>query len=210
VLFLSTQNWTRTVYFRGLVRGFAVGDWPINPMRDTHLSVVTEEATLAKPRVAAAIHQGKGWSVHNIATSLFRRKWLLIGVFFTFAVISIGLAAFLPNQYQSRMKILVKNARADVVITPEATNSSNPVGEVTESQINSEIALLTSKDLLEQVVRQSGLDKQVKPGFFSRDVPPVESAILQLEKNLEIVPAKKSDIIEVTYSARSPSWLHLF
>jgi uncharacterized protein involved in exopolysaccharide biosynthesis len=173
-------------------------------MKDTRLSVMAEEALPARARVAAAIPQGRGWSVDNIVTSLFRRKRLLLGVFVTFAVISIGLAAFLPNQYQSRMKILVKNARADVVITPEATNSSNPVGEVTESQINSEIALLTSKDLLEQVVRQSGLDKQVKPGFFSKDVPPVESAILQLEKNLEIVPAKKSDIIEVSYSARSP------
>ena len=108
------------------------------------------------------------WTLREIVTVVFRRKWLLLALFGTIAVLTIALALLLPNQYQSRMRILVKNARADVVITPERTNSPNTGGEVTETQINSEIALLTSKDLFEQVVRQSGLDKQAPSSFGVR------------------------------------------
>jgi len=117
---------------------------------------------------------------------------------------AILLALFLPNQYQSRMKILVKNARADVMITPGLTSPSDVNAAVTETQINSEIALLTSKDLLEQTVKQNGLEQQTSSAFWSAQIPPVERAVKQLEKNLAIVPVKKADIIEVTYTSRSP------
>ena len=154
--------------------------------------------------VRAAGIRASGWTLREVATTLFRRKWLLLVPLGTIAALTIGLTLFLPNRYQSRMKILVKNTRADVVITPEATNATSGSGEVTESQINSEIALLTSKDLLEQVVIQLKLDKTTTSRIWSSSVPAVERAVLQLEKNLEIVPAKKADIIEVSYTAESP------
>jgi uncharacterized protein involved in exopolysaccharide biosynthesis len=102
------------------------------------------------------------------------------------------------------MKILVKNTRADVVITPEATNATSGNSEVTETQINSEIALLTSRDLLEQVVIQSGLDKASQSRFSTDNIPPVERGVLQLEKDLEIEATRKAEIIEVRYTAGSP------
>src|SRR5688572_25174124 len=78
------------------------------------------------------------WTFRETATTLFRRKWLLLGVFLSIAAVTVLLALFLPNKYQSRMKILVKNARADVVISPERTNATDVRSEVTETQINSE------------------------------------------------------------------------
>jgi uncharacterized protein involved in exopolysaccharide biosynthesis len=145
-----------------------------------------------------------GWTLRETATTLFRRKWLLGGVFFSIAAVTIFLALVLPNQYQSRMKILVKNARADVMITPGRSNPSDVNSEVTETQINSEIALLTSKDLLEEVVQQNGLERQTAAALWNDQVPPAERAVQQLEKDLDIAAVKKADIIEVTYTARSP------
>jgi uncharacterized protein involved in exopolysaccharide biosynthesis len=144
------------------------------------------------------------WSFRETATTLFRRKWLLASVFLPIAGITVLVVLFLPNQYQSRMKILVKNARADVVITPGRTNPTEVNSDVSETQINSEIALLTSKDLLEQVVKQNGLEQQPSSAFWKDQVPPAERAVRQLEDNLEIVAVKKADIIEVRYTARSP------
>ncbi|HYW72261.1 MAG TPA: Wzz/FepE/Etk N-terminal domain-containing protein [Pyrinomonadaceae bacterium] len=144
------------------------------------------------------------WNLRELATTLFRRKWLLLAPLMLIAGASVALAIFLPDRYQSRMKILVKNSRADAVITPEANGGTNGTGEITESQINSEIALLTSKDLLEQVVIQSGLDKTTPSSFGNEKLPPVERAAIQLEKDLEIEAAKKSAIIEVKYTGRSP------
>src|SRR5438128_8111634 len=97
------------------------------------------------------------------ASALFRRKFLVL---FTFLVVIIGtviVTLLLPNRYESRMKILVKNQRVDVAITPEATTGTNTPtveNEVSENQINSEIELLTSKDLLTQVVTATSLDKE--------------------------------------------------
>ena len=148
-----------------------------------------------------------GWTFRETATTLFRRKRLLIGVFLSIAAITVLAALFLPNQYQSRMKILVKNARADVVITPGQTNPTEVKSDVSETQINSEIALLTSKDLLQEVVKQNGLELPPSSGvssFWSDAIPPVEKAVHQLEENLDIVAVKKADIIEVRYTARSP------
>jgi hypothetical protein len=78
-----------------------------------------------------------------------------------------------PNRYDSRMKILVKNQRVDVAITPQATTGgSAPTvdNDVSENQINSEIELLTSKDLLTQVVNETELAKS-EVGWFGRPAP---------------------------------------
>jgi uncharacterized protein involved in exopolysaccharide biosynthesis len=145
------------------------------------------------------------WTFRETATTFFRRKWLAIGVFLAIAAVTVLLVLVLPNQYQSRMKILVKNARADVVITPGLTNPTDVRNsEVTETQINSEIALLTSKDLLQQVVKENALAREASSAFWSGQVPPAEQAVHQLEKDLEIIAVKKADIIEVTYTASSP------
>src|SRR6266851_8191399 len=84
-------------------------------------------------------------SVRDGASALFRRRGLVL---FTFLAVVLGTAIVtwcLPNKYESRMKILVKNQRVDVAITPEATAGAPAVeSEVSESQINSEIELLTS------------------------------------------------------------------
>ncbi len=157
------------------------------------------------PTIARQPVNVSSWTFRETATTLFRRKWLFVSVFLSITAVTVFLVVFLPNKYQSRMKILVKNARADVVITPGLTNPTDVRNsEVTETQINSEIALLTSKDLLEQVVKQNGLERQASGSFWSDQVPPAEKAVHQLEKDLEIVAVKKADIIEVTYTASSP------
>ena len=109
-------------------------------------------------------------SLRDGAGAIFRRRALVL---FTFLVVVAGtilVTLLSPNRYDSRMKILVKNQRVDVAITAEATSSlSSPTveNEVSENQINSEIELLTSKDLLNQVVKETGLANN-EIGFFGR------------------------------------------
>src|ERR1700674_445837 len=94
-------------------------------------------------------------SVRDVASVIFRHKLLISATFLAVALGSGVMAFLMPNEYESRMKILVKNTRSDVPITPERTTGSGGtplVNEVSENQINSEIELLTSEDLLQQVV----------------------------------------------------------
>jgi uncharacterized protein involved in exopolysaccharide biosynthesis len=125
--------------------------------------------------------------------------------------------AFLtPNEYESRMKILVKNTRSDVPITPERTVGSAAapfINEASENQINSEIELLTSEDLLKQVVTECGLYK-TNSSILGRlglkevnqsQAAQVEEASRRLAKDLVITPVKKANIIDVKYSSSSPA-----
>ena len=143
------------------------------------------------------------------ASALFRRRALVL---FTFLAVVLGTAIvtwLLPNKYESRMKILVKNQRVDVAITPEATGGA-PVGvegEVSENVINSEIELLTSRDLLSQIAKETGLGQAGWLSFWKKPVPEaerIEKAATDLSKDLVITPVKKANVISISYSANSP------
>ncbi len=154
-------------------------------------------------------------SARDVAGIFFRHKLLICSTFLT-VVLGMAVVTFLmPNEYESRMKILVKNTRSDVPITPGATmgTTGNYLdNEVSENQINSEVALLTSGDLLNQVVTEVGL-YQRKSGLTERlglkqaagsQAGQVEQASAQLAKDLSITPVKKANIIEVKYTSGSP------
>ncbi|MEK6336403.1 MAG: Wzz/FepE/Etk N-terminal domain-containing protein [Acidobacteriota bacterium] len=151
---------------------------------------------------------GNSVSLRDGAAALFRRKGLVVLIF---AMVALGTAVvtfLLPNKYDSRMKILVKNQRVDVAITPEQTTapSSAIENEVSENQINSEIELLTSKDLLTEVVIDCGLANEEK-GWLSRPGPQgerVEGAVNRLTKDLVITPVRKANVITISYSSNSP------
>src|SRR6266853_1652575 len=146
-------------------------------------------------------------SLRDGAGAMFRRKALVLLTFLTVVLGTAVVTLLLPNKYESRMKILVKNQRVDVAITPEATAGAPPVeSEVSESQINSEIELLTSRDLLTQVVTECGLAK-FETGWFGQPAPEavrVETAAARLAKDLVIAPVKKANIISISYSTNSP------
>src|SRR5438094_4705661 len=136
-------------------------------------------------------------SLRDGAGAMFRRKALVLLTFLTVVLGTAIVTYLLPNKYESRMKILVKNQRVDVAITPEATAVAPPVeSEVTESQINPEIELLTTRDLLTQVVKECGLAK-FETGWFAKDAPEavrIETATTRLAKELTIAPVKKANI----------------
>jgi uncharacterized protein involved in exopolysaccharide biosynthesis len=155
-------------------------------------------------------------SVRDVASVIFRHKLLLCVSFLAVAMGTAAITFLMPNEYESRMKILVKNTRSDVPITPEQTLGStggNSENDVSENQINSEIELLTSEDLLKQVVTECGLYGGGGSSFSStlglKEAPSsqgtqIEEAAKRLAKDLVITPVKKANIIEVKYSSRSP------
>jgi len=139
-------------------------------------------------------------SLRDGATVLFRRKWLILTTLLTAAIVTVLVVSRTTDKYESRMKLLVKNMRADVTMTA-ANAESVAANEVSESQINSEIELLKGRDLLEQVVKRVNL---AKPSEAGAEGKAVEEAVYKLEKDLQISPVKKANIIEVSYTSQSP------
>jgi uncharacterized protein involved in exopolysaccharide biosynthesis len=152
---------------------------------------------------------GNTISVRDGASALFRRRGMVLFIFLAVVLGTAVVTYLLPNKYESRMKILVKNQRVDVAITPEATAGA-PAGvdtEVSENVINSEIELLTSRDLLTQVARETGLAQPSSTAFWKKALPEadrIEKAATDLAKDLVISPVKKANVISISYSANSP------
>ena len=139
-------------------------------------------------------------SLRDAAVVLFRRKWLILTTLLTAVLVTAFVVSRTPDKYESRMKLLVKNMRADIPVTA-AKDESVSGSEVSESQINSEIELIKGRDLLEQVVKRVNL---AKPSEAGGEDKAVEEAVYKLEKDLRISPVKKANIIEVGYTAQSP------
>ena len=120
-------------------------------------------------------------------------------------VMFLALAAsiLMPRQYESEMKFLVQNARGNVVVTPQRTNPQNVVGEVTETQVNSELEILRSHDVLDPVA-----DPEWARVPMSQRTPASirqhEGLVAAFDKKLETEQVRKTNVINVSYRARSP------
>jgi uncharacterized protein involved in exopolysaccharide biosynthesis len=109
------------------------------------------------------------------------------------------------------MAILVNRERVDPLVSTQATTqmiaSDNPV---TPEEINSEVELLSSRDVLEQVVTANGLEKST--GFSLIDLlrphqtneDRIARAVKTLAKQLKIQNIKSSNLISITYKSSDP------
>ena len=142
--------------------------------------------------------------LRDIVAGLFNRKWLIICTLFTSIVATAVFTWLTPEKYESRMRFLIKNVRLDA---PVSTRKEEQVvadsGEISESQISSEIELFKSRDLLTEVVIKTDLAQPANPAVGKTDGD-VERAVYKLEKDLTLTAVKKTNIIDVSYSSTTP------
>ena len=137
----------------------------------------------------------------DVGAILRRRRWLILTTFVAILGAVVGGTLGMPKQYETRMKVLVKNERANMIVSPDRNGASGYRSEVSEAQINSEIELLTSKNLLERVATKTGL-QTLQPA--SNPAIAVEKAVARLEKDLKVSSVRKANIILVEYADTDP------
>jgi uncharacterized protein involved in exopolysaccharide biosynthesis len=140
-------------------------------------------------------------SVFDIAAVLRRRRLQILATFALVATAVVVGTLMMPKQYEAHMKVLVKNERPQMVISPDRNDRPDYHGEINEAEINSEIELLTSDNLLQQVVTKCGLDRRQHMAGASTAV---ERAVRHLERNLKVTPVRKSNVILVQYFDTDP------
>jgi uncharacterized protein involved in exopolysaccharide biosynthesis len=158
-------------------------------------------------------------TLRDIVAPLFRHRKLVSVTFLSLVLGTILGIILLPKGYEAKMKILVKRERVDAAVSPgRDTALANP-GDVTEEELNSEVELLNSRDLLEKVVVSCNLQESQRSRFWNRLFPTasahgtdegrdnakdVSQAVLALENKLQVEPLKKTDLIQVTYASPDP------
>jgi len=148
------------------------------------------------------------FTLRDLAAIGFRRKRVLA---FCFCGILVGviLAAFaMPAEYKAQTKLLVKKGRMDPVVTPEQTAPIMFRDTVTEEELNSEVELIESDDLLRQVVIDCGLDRRKSLfGLLDRwqgDQARIANAVRRLRSGLVVEVIKKTNLISISYESEKP------
>jgi uncharacterized protein involved in exopolysaccharide biosynthesis len=150
-------------------------------------------------------------TLRDVLAPLFRQRRLMILTFFGVFLGGILAALLLGNRYKAHMEILVMRERQDPVVTSEASPQTlQAAPPVTEEEINSEVELLHSGDLLQKVVLATGLQAKKKNSVWAVVRPKeneqirVFKAVEGLANKLKVEAVKKTDMIEVSYEAADP------
>ena len=133
---------------------------------------------------------------------LLQRQWFVILSVFCLVIVAVAVAAAQwPWKYESQAKFLVRNARQELVVTPNDKSGGMLRQDVSEETLNSEIELIRSRDILEKVVKESNLVRST-----GREDPSAatERAINALQAQLTVAPIRKTNLIHVSYRSRDP------
>src|SRR3989442_7875467 len=145
-------------------------------------------------------------------TVVFRRRKLIILSFIGVFLGVILAIILLPDQYQAEMKVLIERARFDLVVTSATKQKSDAepqLSVLSEQDVNSEVDLLQSEDLLRNVVLACHLENGLSwwrktlprplqhifwPGRDTR----IGLAVQTLQNNLTVLPPNQSNLIKIT------------
>ncbi|MBP6807899.1 MAG: hypothetical protein KA125_06345, partial [Chromatiaceae bacterium] len=158
--------------------------------------------------------------LRNLVRILFRRKqvvgWFALGVM---VIALFGLLRATP-QYEVTASLLVKKGAAQVPLTPK----ESPVwiaNHLDETDINTEIGILSSRVLVEEALRSMREDTQEAPpevtarSVFSRlfshfgtqhQADPFDLMVDKISRELDIKPEPKANLIGLTLTVSDPVW----
>ena len=154
--------------------------------------------------------QNQAGSLRDFLTVLFKHKNTTLIIFFA-VVTTVTIGSFLlPPTYEAKSTLLVKFGR-EYIYRPEvgergSSDSRSLIPLNQEEVINSEIQILTSRDLIEKVINTLKVEN-IYPDLVknpSKLITPLEAAILKFEKKISVEGIKKSSVIQISFQHKDP------
>ena len=153
--------------------------------------------------------QNQAGSLRDFLTVLFKHKYTIL-IIFVAVVTTVTLGSFLlPPTYEAKSSLLVKFGREYIYRSEvgERVSDSRPSIPLNQEEvINSEIQILTSRDLTEKVITTLKVES-IYPDLVenpSKMMTPLQAAVLQFEKRLSVEGIKKSNVIEISFQHKDP------
>ena len=161
----------------------------------------------------------------DICRLLFRHKTKVISCFALSMAVALAIIFFWPRKYKSEAKLFVQVGRESVSLDPTATTGQVvPVSLSRETEVNSVLEMLRSRVMIEKLVDEIGPEAILRPETAAStsgkqspsalsnlvsliDPDPVsdrEKAIIEVTRLLDFAIEKKSDVITVSGTAKSP------
>ncbi|HXQ23070.1 MAG TPA: Wzz/FepE/Etk N-terminal domain-containing protein, partial [Candidatus Acidoferrales bacterium] len=150
--------------------------------------------------------QNANEQIGEILHVFFKRKRFIAAVFLAIAV--PGLIATLARKpsYVATAKVMISTQRSDPTIQASDLTKLETV-QLNESLVNSEVHVISSRDLLERIVRDlaTGGDGNAPPHLESKGEL-FGDQVLSLGQNLSVTPVKASNVIQIDYKASDPAY----
>jgi uncharacterized protein involved in exopolysaccharide biosynthesis len=138
----------------------------------------------------------------EIVSILFKHARLLSGIFVAVFIIVFGGSYLLTSKYKAETQVLVQSGREFEVPTEKGNNAPAGVPYITKQEvINSEVEILSSRDLAERVIKAVGLER-IYPKIAGDGDPLSErmnDAIKKFTKSFKAEPVTMSNIISLQY-----------
>lgn len=137
----------------------------------------------------------------------FKRWRLIAGLFFAVALPGILATLSKGPHYEAKGKVLIVSDRADLTIQPTDVNSLATV-KLNEAIVNSEVHIIRSRELMEQVVRGLTLAQTSGGVIGIANAANAHEAIgeraLRIARRLRVTPVRNSNVIEIAYESGDP------
>lgn len=145
-----------------------------------------------------------GWSaaasdqVRDVLHVLFKRKRLIGGLFLAVALPGLLGTILQRPKYVATAKVMISASRTDPTVQPTDVIKLEPV-QLNESLVNTEVHIVSSRDLLEAVARSLAMPDN--GGIAPVVAKPVNIAaqLRALQTSLSVTPVKASNVIQIDY-----------
>lgn len=145
-------------------------------------------------------------TLRDVVVVGFHHRKVVVLCFLGVLVGTIASAMLWPR-YKAETEILIRRERVDPVVTAQQASPMMVKDEISEEELNSEVELISSEDVLRSVVTTTGLDKG-RSGWLRRNRDSdqqIAVAVRALRASLSIEALPKTDIIRITYTSRKPA-----
>ncbi len=150
-----------------------------------------------RPRNPQPPPPGPGLGLNDVYYVLFRHKWLILGGCGAGLVAALALYLLMPTPYVSQAKLLVRYVQdTRSVGTPEKDSVVKSPDERGDSIMNSEVEILTSRDLAEKVAGLIGPARIMAQAGGGTNAVKAASVIAA---GLSVESPKRSTILQIRF-----------
>lgn len=148
------------------------------------------------------------FTARDVVAIGYRHKRVLVlcflGIFF--GVLLSGL--LLPSKYRAETRLLVKRDRVDPIVSSQQNAPVVFHDTVGEEEINSEMEMIQSHDVLQRAVEKAGLNRKSSLSAllhpFQTDQNRMDKAVADLRADLQLEVLKKTNVISIAYESHDP------
>jgi uncharacterized protein involved in exopolysaccharide biosynthesis len=149
---------------------------------------------------------GSAAGVRELLTVIFKFKFAILATFAAVVLTVTAATLLMAPTYEATARILVKFGRENVYRSEVGDVRNQVVASNTEEILNSEVSILTSRDLITQVVTTLTV-KVLYPDLVAK--PPkrgtaIQAAVERFGEALTVGAVRKSSIIEIALRHKDP------